>query len=114
HHVYRAASWSAANAFGLTDRGFVAPGRRADIVLLSDLAGCKVETVISAGRVVDDALFATRRKVEPVGLDSVKVRAVTAEDFRVPGSAGELDMIGVAPGRVVTDHVRKHVPARGN
>lgn len=114
HHVYRAASWSAANAFGLRDRGFVAPGRRADIVLLSDLERCTVETVISAGRIVDDALFATRRKVPPVGLDSVKARAVTADDFRVPGGAGELDMIGVAPRRVVTDHVRKYVPAKGN
>jgi adenine deaminase len=37
HHVYRAASWSAANAFGLRDRGIIAPGRRADVVLVGDL-----------------------------------------------------------------------------
>ena len=114
HHVYRAASWSAANAFGLKDRGMIAPGRRADIVLVGDLAQCSVKTVISAGRVVDDALFATRRKVAPVGLDSVKLREIGAADFRIPGAAAELTMIGVAPGRVVTDRVRKHVPARGN
>ena len=81
HHVYRAASWSAANAFGLKDRGMIAPGRRADIVLVGDLAECSVKTVISAGRVVDDALFATRRKIAPVGLDSVKVREVTRGRF---------------------------------
>ena len=92
----------------------IAPGRRADIVLVGDLAACSVKTVISAGRIVDDALFATRRKVAPVGLDSVKVRAVTAADFRIPGAAAELTMIGVAPGRVVTDNVRKRVPAKGN
>src|SRR5690606_6579096 len=40
HHVYRAASWSAANAFSLRDRGMIAPGRRADIVLVEDLAEC--------------------------------------------------------------------------
>ena len=114
HHVYRAASWSAANAFGLKDRGMIAPGRRADIVLVGDLAECSVKTVISAGRVVDDALFATRKKIAPVGLDSMKVREITPADFRIPGAAGELSMIGVAPGRVVTDHVRKQVSAKGN
>jgi adenine deaminase len=113
HHVYRAASWSAANAFGLRDRGFIAPGRRADIVLVDDLAQCSVHTVISAGRVVSDELYAKRAQVAPVGLDSVKARAVTAGDFRMQGSAGEVTMIGVAPGRVVTDSVRKRVPAAG-
>jgi adenine deaminase len=111
HHVYRAASWSAANAFGLRDRGMIAPGRRADIVLVDDLAACSVRIVISAGRVVSDGLFATRKTIEPVGLDSVKARTVTADDFKMLGSAGEVTMIGVAPGRVVTDSVRKRVPA---
>jgi adenine deaminase len=114
HHVYRAASWSAANAFGLRDRGFVAPGRRADIVLVGDLAKCDVKTVISAGRVVNDELFLSRRIVPPVGLDSIKLREVTADDFRIPGGPGELAMIGVAPGRVVTDRVVKAVSASGN
>jgi adenine deaminase len=109
HHVYRAASWSAANAFGLKDRGIVAPGRRADIVLVGDLKQCDVRTVIAAGRIVDDDLFASRRQVKPVGLDSMKAREVVAADFRIPGEGAELPMIGVAPGRVVTDRVVKWV-----
>jgi adenine deaminase len=36
--VYRAASLSAAEAFGLKDRGLIAPGKRADIVALDGLA----------------------------------------------------------------------------
>jgi adenine deaminase len=111
HHVYRAASWSAANAFGLRDRGVIAPGRRADIVLVGDLAKCSVKTVISAGRVVDAGLFAARKKVEPVGLDSIRARPVTAADFKIPGGPAEVTMIGVAHGRVVTDRVVKKVPA---
>ena len=111
HHVYRVASWSAANAFGLRDRGMIAPGRRADIVLVGDLAACSVKTVISAGRVVGDDLFAARKAVAPVGLDSVKRKAVAAGDFRIAGAAGELAVIGVAPGRVVTDRLTRHVSA---
>ncbi|MCV6597335.1 MAG: amidohydrolase family protein, partial [Mangrovicoccus sp.] len=38
--VYRAASLSAAEAFGLKDRGHIAPGRRADIVAVNSLENC--------------------------------------------------------------------------
>lgn len=74
--AYRAASLSAATAFGLRDRGQIAPGKRADIVLLDDLERCQVSDVISAGRLVNDALFNSREIVSPVGLESVKLPAL--------------------------------------
>lgn len=106
HHVYRVASWSAANAFGLTDRGLIAPGRRADIVLVDDLEACAVRQVISAGRLVTADLFAARGSVAPVGLHSVKARPVTAEDFRIPAMEIATRVIGVVPGRIITEDVR--------
>jgi adenine deaminase len=114
HHVYRAATWSAANAFGLRDRGFIAPGRRADVVLVEDLAACAVKTVISAGRVVDEALFATRATVAPVGLDSMKAEPVTADDFVVPGPAGDIPVIGVESGKIITARRVMQVRSEGN
>lgn len=111
HHVYRAASWSAANIFGLRDRGIIAPGRRADIVLLDDLAECAVKTVISAGRIVDDELFAGRPKIEPVGLDSIKARTVSAADFLVSGGSGEIPVIGVTQGQIITERRVMNVSA---
>jgi adenine deaminase len=111
--VYRAASLTAATAFGLTDRGLIAPGRRADIVLLDDLEACAVSDVIAAGRLVDEALFETRGAVAPVGLDSVKAARVSAEDFRVAGGPGESSVIGVVPGRIITEHLRLTLPSRG-
>jgi adenine deaminase len=54
---------SAARIFGLNDRGLVAPGWRADIVLLDDLETCAVSDVISAGRLVRPDLFASRQPV---------------------------------------------------
>jgi len=111
--AYRSASLTAAAAFGLRDRGLVAPGRRADIVLLDDLESCAVSDVIAAGRLVDDALFAGRGGVAPVGLNSVRAERVAAEDFRVPASRGETSVIGVVPGRIITEHLRLALPVRG-
>ena len=104
HHVYRAASHSAARIFGLKDRGLVAPGWRADIALLDDLEDCRVSDVISAGRLVTPALFNERKRVEPVGLRSMKAKPVEARQFAVQPRPGEnsTPVIGVRPGLILT------------
>jgi adenine deaminase len=111
-HVYRAATWSAARGFGLRDRGLIAPGYRADIVLLSDLEHCAVKSVIKDGRLVDDESFANRRTIAPVGLGSVKLDPVTAATFAMPGAAAIMPVIGVSAGLIVTERLQLQVIAR--
>jgi len=110
--TYRIASHSAARLFGLTDRGFIGPGKRADIVLVEDLAACSVKQVFCAGRLVEDALFADRVPVAPVGLGSVRSRRLAEADFRCEARDGETPVIGVVPGRIITERLAMQLPAR--
>ncbi len=111
--VYRAATISGARAFGLRDRGMVAPGRRADLVLIDDLAACGVRAVISAGRLVNEALFASRgRRVAPIGLASMRARPVTAAHFRAAGPGPATPVIGVVPRKIITLHLTLDLPYR--
>jgi len=107
--VYRAASLSAAEAFGLKDRGLVAPGKRADIVALPDLAEARAAVVIAGGRVVDAAAFAARPEVAPVARHSVRAPRVGAESFRCPGNRAETPVIGVLPGKILTEHLTEEI-----
>lgn len=103
--VYRAASLSAAEAFGLKDRGLIAPGLRADIVALDSLESCRAQMVVCGGRVVDDAAFAARKPLDPVGRASVKAPKVSAQDFRCAGNRSETPVIGILEGKIITEHL---------
>lgn len=103
--VYRAASLSAAEAFGLKDRGLIAPGKRADIAVIDSLEGCHAELVLAGGRLADAGNFARRGTVEPVGRGSVKAAEVVAGDFRTGGNRTETPVIGILPGKIITPHL---------
>ena len=110
--AYRAASFAAARAFGLFDRGQIAAGRRADIVLLDDLEGCAVGQVICAGRPVEPAAFAGRPAVLPVGYGSVRRVPVAPGDFLVAAGAPPGPVIGARENSLLTDRLTLALPER--
>lgn len=107
--AYRAASLSGAEAFGLTDRGQIAPGKRADIVAIGQLEDCDVQSVIAGGVPVNAAAFATRGHVEAPGRNSVKLREIQPADFRLAANQSQTDVIGIVEGRIITEHLHEEV-----
>ncbi|MBY6117987.1 adenine deaminase [Mameliella alba] len=108
--VYRAASLSAAEAFGLKDRGMIAPGKRADIVAVGSLEACDARMVLAGGVVLSEAAFSTRETVAPVGRASVKAPRVSPENFRARANRVETDVIGIREGQILTDHLHEDIP----
>lgn len=108
--AYRAASLSAAEAFGLKDRGLIAPGLRADIVALKSLEACDVRAVFAGGVPVTEASFAARGSIAPVGRSSVKAPEVRAADFRGHGNQPHTDVIGIIEGKIITEHLHYDLP----
>ncbi|MCF1707422.1 adenine deaminase [Tabrizicola sp. J26] len=108
--VYRAASLSAAEAFGLKDRGLIAPGKRADIAVIDSLEGCHAALVLAGGVIADEVAFAKRRIVPPVARASVKSAVLKAEDFRTAGNRAETPVIGILPGKIITEHLTFDIP----
>ncbi|MHA6325206.1 adenine deaminase [Roseivivax sp. CAU 1753] len=107
--AYRAASLSAAEAFGLKDRGLIAPGLRADIVALPDLDDCRAAMVFAGGQLVDEAAFATRQTQDPVGRHSVTAPTLSAASFRAPSNRAETPVIGIREGQILTDHLTETI-----
>ena len=85
--AYRAATLNAATCLGRPDLGLIAPGRRADIILLDDLHDARAGVVIAQGEPVakNGSLCAPVADLAPPAVlkDTVQGGAVTARDFEV-------------------------------
>jgi adenine deaminase len=108
--VYRAASLSAAEAFGLKDRGMIAPSKRADIVVIDSLENCNASKVFCGGIEVTTEAFEVRNEIAPVARNSVKAPRVTAQDFRTTGNREDTDVIGILEGKIITEHLHEVIP----
>ncbi|MDG2473904.1 MAG: adenine deaminase [Paracoccaceae bacterium] len=103
--AYRSASLSAAQAFGLTNRGLIAPGKRADIVVIDSLENCKAQKVFCAGKLVDEEAFHSREDIADVGRFSVMAPHVLPTDFRATDNQEKTDVIGIIEGKIITKHL---------
>lgn len=112
--VYRLATYSAANIAALPDRGLIAPGRRADIVLLSSLEKCKVEHTFAGGKLVDSSLFAASNfpPVPETFLHSIRREKITMEDLLIRKDQWKGEVIGLVPDSLITRKIPALLPEK--
>ncbi len=108
--AYRSASLSAAEAFGLKDRGLIAPGKRADIVVLDSLEDCNAQKVFCKGILANEDSFDQREVIPDVGRFSVKTSVVSSRDFKKIDKHERTDVIGIIEGKIITDHLIENIP----
>jgi adenine deaminase len=93
------ASLNAASYHGLDQLGAIAPGRRADILVLSDLESFVPELVLKRGRPVVE--------IPPVAVPdwvkrTVHVGAIDPRALEIPWLGGRARIIGLVPDQIIT------------
>ncbi len=108
----RMATIQAAQCFGLRFVGAVAPGYRADLLVLDDLDRVEVKDVYSCGKkvVADGTTLPFDRpevseELSRKVLDSFKVKELTEDDFMLKPQSPRCRVIEVIPGQLITNEL---------
>ncbi len=103
----RLATLNPAEHYRLRDRGAVVPGRRADLMVFSDLEAPRAECVYIAGRL---AARDGRPLFESTGTDAGGMRDTVnvdaaALDFAIPAGGRRMRVIGAVADQLITEHL---------
>ncbi len=108
----RMATLNAAECYRLHDRGAVAPGYLADLIIIDNLRTFKIEKVFKEGKLVADdslPLFEVDSLVDDRVRDTVNIGDLDIEKLKLKMESDIARVIKIAPGSLVTEHVTRKV-----
>ncbi|MCK9362407.1 MAG: adenine deaminase [Syntrophales bacterium] len=104
----RMVTCNTARYFGRRDVGAVAPGYKADLLILSSLAPLCIRSVIKEGRIVfaqgglPVETTATAAKAQPGKMGRINIRPFAPGALAVPEAEGKIRVIGLVPEQILT------------
>ncbi|HPJ29815.1 MAG TPA: adenine deaminase [Methanothrix sp.] len=100
----RIASLNPAEYFGLSNHGAIAPGRKADMIVLEDLDGFEVQTVLKDGAVVAEGgrMTAPLPKAARPPSVSIQIGPIHPGSFDIAAEGDLVRAIGVIPNQIIT------------
>ncbi len=112
-NAIKMATLNAAMYFGLKDRGAIAPGYIADIIVLSDLEDFTVEKVFKNGRLTVDGGKNVRainsplidKEKYPRVFNSFNLREIKPSDLEIRDEGTKKRVIKVIPGQILTEEL---------
>ncbi len=113
--VIRLASYNTAQYFRLYNRGAIAPGFVADLVVLDDLDTFQVESVYKDGTLVAQhgkLLVDVPTPASASITGTVHIGNLRESDLRISGKDGLVEVVGIEPGQITTTHLREEAPLR--
>ena len=108
------ASINTAEYFGLRNVGAIAPGYRADLLVVDDLKRFGVAQVFAAGQLVaeEGRFLPSPAELPRVPLESTIHLDLTALDFTIAAGEGPARVIGVIPEQIITERLSVQVPVK--
>lgn len=109
------ATLNAAECYRLYDKGAIAEGYTADLVMLEDLQSMKIAAVWKKGqKVAQDGKVFNKEKntaeIDEAILNSVHIPSLNKDDLAIPFKIGNLaNVIGIMPNQITTQHLEKEV-----
>ena len=109
--AYTMATFNTANCYNLKDRGAVAPGMKADLVIFEEIENLKIKNVIKNGVMYDDDnhIFSDSKVKTSINLDYIK-----EELFHIKAKGEFVNVIKINPGSLETKKEKRKVKINDN
>lgn len=109
------ATINAAECFGLEEKGAIAPGYKADFIIMEDLETIKIADVYKDGTAVvkKGAIVhfpeSSRQELPSSITHTVRFHEISEEEFQIPVQSHKANIIEIIPNSLVTRHIVEQV-----